>query len=134
MTEVLNSKRVHDWVAQKLKKDYDRQSATYTLEHLDASDRVSKREKAKGKLGSANNKSPYGICNVGIFGEGTDAPSLSAVAFLEPRRSPVDVIQAVGRVMRRSSGKEFGYIICPVVIPRSVNAEHWLRANGPENG
>ena len=134
MTEVLNSKRVHDWVAKRLKTDYDQKSAIYKLEHLDASDRVSKREKAKGKLGSANNESPYGICNVGIFGEGTDAPSLSAVAFLEPRRSPADVIQAVGRVMRRSPGKEFGYIICPVVIPRSVNAENWLRANGPENG
>ena len=134
MTDVLNSQRVHDWVTEKLKTDYDRKSATYKLEHLDASDRVSKREKAKGKLGSANNESPYGICNVGIFGEGTDAPSLSAVAFLEPRRSPVDVIQAVGRVMRRSPGKEFGYIICPVVIPRNVNAENWLRTNGPENG
>jgi len=134
MTEVLNSKRVHDWVAEKLKKDYDRPSATYTLEHLDASDRVSQREKAKGRLGSAHSKSPYGVCNVGIFGEGTDAPSLSAVAFLEPRRSPVDVIQAVGRVMRRSPDKKFGYIICPVVIPRSVNAENWLRTNGPENG
>ena len=59
----------------------------------------------------------HGILNVGIFGEGVDAPALSAVGFLEARKSPVDVIQAVGRVMRRAEDKEMGYIICPILIP-----------------
>ena len=56
------------------------------------------------------------VCNVKLFTEGVDVPSLDAVAFLDPRDSQVDVVQAVGRVMRRAPGKRFGYIIIPVVV------------------
>ena len=51
-----------------------------------------------------------------LFTEGVDVPSLDAVAFLDPRDSQVDVVQAVGRVMRKAPGKRFGYIIVPVVV------------------
>ena len=56
------------------------------------------------------------VCNVKLFTEGVDVPSLDAVAFLDPRDSQVDVVQAVGRVMRKAPGKRFGYIIIPVVV------------------
>ena len=82
----------------------------------------------------ATDNDPHGILNVGIFGEGVDAPSLSAVGFLEARKSPVDVIQAVGRVMRRSPDKELGYIVCPILIPKDTDAETWLRYSGPDDG
>ena len=60
---------------------------------------------------------------------------MSAVGFIEPRKSPVDVIQAVGRVMRRSPGKKLGYIFCPIVIPPKTDAERWLAAsNSPDDG
>ena len=71
---------------------------------------------------------------MGIFGEGTDSPSLNAVAFLEARKSPIDVIQAVGRAMRTSPGKEIGYIICPILIPPNTDPEKWLSASAPEDG
>ena len=77
---------------------------------------------------------PTASFNVGIFGEGTDSPSLSAVAFLEPRKSPIDVIQAVGRAMRTAEGKEIGYIICPIVFPPNADAESWLSNSSPEEG
>ena len=48
---------------------------------------------------------------------GPTPPSLSAVAFLEPRKSPIDVIQVVGRAMRTAPNKTMGYIICPIAFP-----------------
>ena len=71
---------------------------------------------------------------MGIFGEGTDSPSLNAVAFLEPRKSPIDVIQAVGRAMRTAPGKEMGYIICPIMIPPDADPERWLSSSSMDEG
>jgi len=45
-----------------------------------------------------------------------DVPSLDAVAFLDPRDSVVDIVQAVGRVMRKAKDKNFGYIIVPILL------------------
>ena len=135
MTEALTSEVVRNWVQQRLDTEKaDLQTASYRLEHLDASSKVAERENAKARLMGATDEQPHGILNVGIFGEGVDAPSLSAVGFLEARKSPVDVIQAVGRVMRRAENKDRGYIICPILIPPNVDAETWLRNSGPEDG
>ncbi|MCI6584352.1 MAG: DEAD/DEAH box helicase family protein [Mobiluncus sp.] len=57
------------------------------------------------------------LTNARCLSEGVDVPTMDAVLFLNPRKSRVDVIQAVGRVMRRAEGKEFGYIILPVAVP-----------------
>lgn len=135
MTAALESKPVRDWVRRRLEADgVEGPAADYRLEHLDAASGAAEREKAKARLMGATEDRPHGVLNVGIFGEGVDAPSLSAVGFLEARRSPVDVIQAVGRVMRRAEGKETGYIICPILIPPHADAETWLRTHGPEDG
>ena len=72
--------------------------------------------------------------NVGIFGEGTDSPSLSSVAFLEPRKSSIDVVQAVGRAMRTAPDKNIGYIICPIPFPRNVDPEFWLSTSDSGEG
>ena len=57
------------------------------------------------------------ICNVKVFSEGVDVPALDAVAFLDPKQSQIDIVQAVGRVMRKAPGKELGYIVVPVFVP-----------------
>ena len=57
------------------------------------------------------------LTNVRCLSEGVDVPSLDAALFLSKRNSEIDVVQSVGRVMRHASGKRFGYIIIPVVIP-----------------
>ncbi len=135
MAQQLQSDTVRNWVQRWLDDNRDGQRVTnYTLEHLDATSNVTARENAKSRLAQANKQNPHGIVNVGIFGEGTDSPSLSAVAFLEARKSPIDVIQAVGRAMRTAPGKEMGYIICPIMIPPNVDAEQWLKTSGPEDG
>ena len=135
MAEKLESRPVREWVQQWIHDNADgRPAKRYALEHLDASSNVTARDAAKQKLTDASEESPYAITNVGIFGEGTDAPSLNAVAFLEARKSPIDVIQAVGRAMRTAPDKELGYIICPILIPPDADPESWLSASDAEEG
>ncbi len=136
MAKDLQSEAVKRWVQKWLHENSAKQQTVsdYSLEHLDATSNVTERDHAKFKLATANEQEPHGIVNVGIFGEGTDSPSLNAVAFLEPRKSPIDVIQAVGRAMRTAPGKEFGYIVCPVVIPPNVDPEQWLSVSDMDEG
>ena len=94
-----------------------------TVEHLDAADSAKARRGALDNLASATTEQSHGVCNVAIFGEGTDTPSLNAVAMLAPRRSPTDVIQIVGRCMRRDPMKTTGYVIVPVTLPPDIDAE-----------
>ena len=85
--------------------------------HLDASASALKRNQELRALAHAAGDGECRlVCNVKLFTEGVDVPSLDAVAFLDPRDSQVDVVQAVGRVMRKAEGKRFGYIIIPVVV------------------
>jgi predicted helicase len=69
------------------------------------------------------------ITNVRVLSEGVDVPSLDAVLFLSARNSQVDVVQSVGRVMRKAPGKKYGYIIIPVIVPVDVEPEHALDDN-----
>ncbi len=57
------------------------------------------------------------ISNARVLTEGVDVPALDAVVFLQPRKSKIDIVQAVGRVMRTYPGKRTGYIVIPVVVP-----------------
>ncbi len=69
------------------------------------------------------------LTNVRCLSEGVDVPSLDAVIFLSPRNSQVDVVQSVGRVMRKARDKNYGYIIIPVVVPSDVDAKKALDNN-----
>ncbi len=69
------------------------------------------------------------LTNVRCLSEGVDVPSLDAVIFLSPRNSQVDVVQSVGRVMRRAPDKKYGYIIIPVVIPSDADTKKALDNN-----
>lgn len=66
------------------------------------------------------------LSNARCLAEGIDVPDLDAVMYLSSRKSKIDIIQSVGRVMRRSPGKEYGYIIIPVVIPLGADADSVL--------
>lgn len=69
------------------------------------------------------------LSNARCLSEGVDVPSLDAVLFLNPRNSQVDVVQSVGRVMRKAEGKEYGYIILPIAVPASQDPETALNDN-----
>ena len=133
MVKALDTEPVRNWLHDRMQEmDTGRVPGAYTLDHLDASSNVTQRDEAKARLAIGTLEKPHGVINVGIFGEGTDSPSLSAVAFLEARRSPIDVVQAVGRAMRTSPGKDMGYVICPIVIPLDTDAENFLSPNPPK--
>ncbi len=54
------------------------------------------------------------VSNARCLTEGIDVPALDAVAFADPRRSAVDLVQAIGRAMRSAKGKSIGWVIVPV--------------------
>lgn len=71
------------------------------------------------------------LTNARCLSEGVDVPALDAVMFLSPRNSQVDVVQSVGRVMRKDPAgvKKLGYIILPVVIPSTQTPSEALNDN-----
>ena len=102
-------------------------------DHVDGTMNAAVRAQAMEwlKEGAGTDEEP--ICrilsNARCLSEGVDVPTLDAVLFLAPRKSQVDVIQAVGRVMRRAEGKDFGYIILPVAVPAGIAPERALDNN-----
>ena len=126
--DLLNLTELHEILKNRM-NDTPQDSVTmHEVEHLDGNSSALERGKALRNLGRADADSPRMICNVKLFTEGVDVPSLDAVAFLEPRDSAVDVVQAVGRVMRKAPGKQFGYIIIPVPI-KSESLTEELESN-----
>jgi predicted helicase len=69
------------------------------------------------------------LTNARCLSEGVDVPALDAIMFLHPRKSQIDVVQSVGRVMRRAPGKKMGYVILPVGVPAGVPPEQALSDN-----
>lgn len=69
------------------------------------------------------------LSNVRFLTEGIDVPNLDAIIFLSPRKSQVDIVQAVGRIIRKFEGKDYGYIILPIVVPDGATPESILDNN-----
>ena len=67
------------------------------------------------------------LTNARCLSEGIDVPALDAVIFTEARGSQVDIVQAVGRVMRKYDGKNSGYIILPVAITAGADINSTLK-------
>lgn len=98
--------------------------------HIDGSMNATMRDDLLGWLKDEPEPNECRILtNVRCLSEGVDVPSLDAVLFLSARNSQVDVVQSVGRVMRRAPGKKYGYIIIPVVVPADVEADKALDDN-----
>lgn len=69
------------------------------------------------------------LTNARCLSEGVDVPALDAVMFLNPRSSMTDIIQSVGRVMRKSEGKKYGYVILPIGVSASEDPDEALNNN-----
>lgn len=63
------------------------------------------------------------VSNARCLTEGVDVPIIDAVYFADPKNSMVDIVQAVGRSLRKSDKKalEYSFIIIPVLIPNSAD-------------
>lgn len=99
--------------------------------HIDGSMSAPERDELLSwlKSTSADSNECRILNNVRCLSEGVDVPSLDAVLFLSARNSQVDVVQSVGRVMRKAPGKKYGYIIIPVVVPSDIEPSKALKDN-----
>jgi predicted helicase len=101
-----------------------------SVRHIDGSDNASKR---KEMLDWLKADTPEGtsrlLTNAKVLSEGVDVPALDAIMFMHPRKSQIDVVQSVGRVMRRAEGKKMGYVILPIAIPANTTPEQALNDN-----
>ncbi len=115
-------------VNEALEERAHRNAVKIEAQHVDGKTNIKVRSEAIAWL---EEKPGQGVCrvlsNAKCLTEGVDVPALDAVLFLQPRKSIVDVVQAVGRVMRLAPDKEFGYVVLPVVIPAGVAPEDALR-------
>ena len=64
------------------------------------------------------------ISNARCLTEGVDVPSVDMVAFLTPKRSRVDIVQATGRAMRKAPGKTTGYVSRPALRRAGERRNH----------
>ena len=100
------------------------------VEHVDGTDKARARRQ---RLDWLKEPAGAGVCrilsNARCLTEGVDVPALDAILFLHPRNSQIDVVQAVGRVMRKAPDKRMGYVILPVGIPPGIPADQALSDN-----
>ena len=94
----------------------------YTADHVDGTSDAEERSEKLNWLRESQDECRV-LSNARCLTEGVDVPALDAVLFLSPRRSQIDVVQAVGRAMRTAPGKKFGYIIIPITVPPDESYE-----------
>lgn len=85
-------------------------------EHIDGTDNASTKAAKLSWLKTSDEKQFKILSNAKCLTEGIDVPNLDAVSFFDPRDSVVDIVQAVGRVMRKAENKKLGYIILPIAL------------------
>ena len=92
------------------------------LDHVDGTMAAEERKAKLDWLAAEEGEDTCHILsNARCLAEGVDVPALDAVIYLSSRKSKVDIIQSVGRVMRRAPGKRYGYIVIPVFVPAGTD-------------
>lgn len=106
-------------VAEKYGDDPDLGLVPIDIDHIDGKMNSLERSQKLDWLKGGDEETCRILTNARCLSEGVDVPSLDAVAFANPRSSLIDIIQSVGRAMRKdpSGKKKYGYIIIPVAIP-----------------
>ena len=133
---IINSKRLAEYwnpvvesAIERMPEDQQPVDFQCETQHVDgqhnAFDRKNRIEWLKGSTAGACRI----LSNARCLSEGIDVPALDAVLFMTPRKSHVDIVQAVGRVMRKAPGKQYGYIILPVAIPPGTDPADALDNN-----
>jgi superfamily II DNA or RNA helicase len=84
--------------------------------HINGSMPTSERENIMSEFRAA---SCAVISNAKCLTEGVDVPAVDMVAFLTPKRSRVDIVQATGRAMRKARGKTTGYVLVPLFVEQA---------------
>ena len=128
ITGILNQYK--DAYYESLDDDQRAETVNIAARHVDGSMGAAKRDEELAWLKDTprDGMDCRVITNVRCLSEGVDVPALDAVLFLSARKSQVDVVQSVGRVMRvaHASGKKYGYIIIPIIVPINKTPEEAL--------
>ncbi|MEI6623252.1 MAG: DEAD/DEAH box helicase family protein, partial [Actinomycetes bacterium] len=129
---IADSKKITERFSEVLDAYNDAHEGTLRIEidHVDGTFNALRRTRLLQWLKEPTPDSTCRILsNAKCLSEGVDVPDLDAVLFLNPRNSQVDVVQSVGRVMRRAEGKDYGYIILPVGVPSDMEPAKALTDN-----
>ena len=116
--------------AAKVMPEWER-SSTFHCEtrHVDGQHHALERKSRIEWLKGTSEGGCRILSNARCLSEGIDVPALDAVLFMSPRNSQVDVVQAVGRAMRKADGKQYGYIVLPVAVPAGTDPALALNDN-----
>ena len=92
-----------------------RHAPNFELMHVNGKQRASERARTLDEFERVDRAM---ISNAGCLTEGVNLPALDLVAFMSPKRSKVDIVQAVGRAMRKPPDvvKKFGYVFIPLFL------------------
>ena len=106
-------------------------SLNVAIKHIDGKMTASERKQLLDWLreGPQNGEDVRALTNARVLTEGIDVPALDSVVFFDPRKSTVDIVQAMGRVMRKAPGKRYGYIVLPVIVQSDKPIEEQLNEN-----
>jgi predicted helicase len=121
---------VNEYIANEEVQEEHKTDLKVELHHVDGTFNAEQRNE---RLSWLKEDADEDICrvlsNVKCLSEGVDVPALDAIMFLHPRKSQIDVVQSVGRVMRKAPGKKLGYVILPIAVAPGVSAEKALNDN-----
>ena len=107
----------------------DRPSGTTTADYVSGDMSSGDRNTKLNRLRHLEHDERGILSNARCLSEGVDVPSLDGVAFIDPRKSQVDIVQAVGRAIRKSEGKTHGTIVIPVFIDDGEIEQEALEAS-----
>lgn len=117
-------------VADVQRLEEDNRRVDVVLDHVDGTMLSDTRKAKLAWLAAEEGEDTCHILsNARCLAEGVDVPALDAVIYLSSRKSKVDIIQSVGRVMRKAPGKRFGYIVIPVFVPSGTDEATALSAS-----
>ena len=123
-------KVVEDYIANSSDEQVGPRNFHCEVDHVDGTNNARERgDRLDWLKASAGRNECRILSNARCLTEGVDVPALDAILFMHPRKSQIDVVQAVGRVMRKVEGKEEGYVVLPVGISSDVPADQALNNN-----
>lgn len=93
------------------------------LKHIDGTMNQSQKNLKLSWLKEKNNEIRI-LSNAKCLTEGVDVPALDAVIFFDSKDSIIDIVQAVGRVMRKAENKKYGYIILPIMLDKNEELKY----------
>ena len=115
---------VIDWMPGESKPDGE-----LLTNHVSGAMPTNERNKNLQALGNITDDQRYILSNARCLSEGVDVPALDGVAFIDPRNSEIDIVQAVGRAIRLSKGKAIGSIVIPVFIEDHEDPDEVLNSS-----